>query len=72
LSGAAKVEAIIPEHWVGMSAAPLTIPADAETGELVLTFGPRAGPFNAPLLLRATVVTPSTPVVAETKIDVVP
>jgi hypothetical protein len=71
LSGAAKVEAVLPEHWKGVTAAPLVIPADGEAGELVLSFAKDCGPFNAPLVIRATVETKDTPVTAEAKVEVV-
>lgn len=72
LIGAARIEAILPGHWKGVSAAPLTIPADGESGELVLSFARDCGPFNAPLVIRATVQAKGTPVTAEAKVDVVP
>jgi hypothetical protein len=71
LTGAAKVEAVLPEHWKGVTAAPLTIAADGEAGELVLTFAKDCGPFNAPLVIRATVEAKDTPVTAEAKVEVV-
>jgi hypothetical protein len=71
LAGAAKVEAVIPEHWKGVTAEPLVIGADADAGELVLKFAKDCGPFNAPLVVRATVQTKATPVTAETKVEVV-
>jgi hypothetical protein len=71
LTGAAKIEAVLPEHWKGVTAVPLTIAADADSGELVLKFAKDCGPFNAPLLIRATVSEPKTPVIAETKVEVV-
>jgi len=54
-----------------LTAAPLTIPANAESGDLVLHFAKDCGPFNAPLVIRATVETKDTPVTAEAKVDVV-
>jgi hypothetical protein len=65
------VEVVLPEHVKGVSAAKLVVPADRSEGELVLTFAPDAGPFNVPLLVRATVTTPRGPVVAETKVEAV-
>ena len=43
----------------------------SDSGELVLRFGKDCGPFNAPLVIRATVETKDTPVVAEAKVEVV-
>ena len=71
LTGAAKVEAVLPEHWKGVTASPLVIAADGEAGELVLKFAKDCGPFNSPLVIRATVETKDTPVAAEAKVDVV-
>jgi len=71
LTGAAKVEVVLPEHWKGVTAAPLTIAADADVGELVLKFAKDCGPFNAPLLVRATVETKETPVTSEAKVELV-
>ncbi|WP_439628495.1 hypothetical protein [Gemmata sp.] len=71
LAGPAKVEAVLPAHWKGVTAAPLVIPAGRDTGELVLTFAKDCGPFNAPLVVRATVETRDTPVTAEAKVEIV-
>jgi hypothetical protein len=71
LTGAAKIEIVPPEHWRGITALPLTIPAHAESAELVLRFAKDCGPFNAPLVIRAMVETKETPVTAEAKVDVV-
>ncbi|MBN9121420.1 MAG: hypothetical protein J0I06_20090 [Planctomycetes bacterium] len=71
LSGAATVELVLPEHVKGVSAAKLVVPADRTDGELVLTFAPDAGPFNVPLVLKATVPTDRGPVTAETKVEAV-
>jgi hypothetical protein len=71
LSGPAAVELVLPEHVKGVKAAKLVVPADKSDGELVLTFAPDAGPFNVPLLLRATVTTDRGPVTAEAKVEAV-
>jgi hypothetical protein len=71
LVGPATVILVVPEHVKGVTAAKLVVPADRGDGELVLTFTPDAGPFNVPLVLRATVSTPKGPVTAETKVDAV-
>jgi hypothetical protein len=71
LNGPAVVELVLPEHVKGVQAAKLVVPADKSEGDLVLTFAPDAGPFNAPLLLRATVATDSGPVTAESKVEAV-
>ncbi|HEV3438415.1 MAG TPA: hypothetical protein VG122_13715 [Gemmata sp.] len=71
LKGDVKVEVVLPDHWKGLTAVPLLIPATGETGEMVLKFAKDCGPFNAPLLIRATAVTPETPIVAEAKMELV-
>jgi hypothetical protein len=71
LTGAVRVEAVLPDHWKGVTAAPLVIASDADTGELMLKFAKECGPFNAPLVVRATVTEPTTPVVAEAKVEIV-
>jgi hypothetical protein len=71
LSGPATVELVLPEHVRGVSAGKLVLPADRADGEFVLKFAPDAGPFNVPLVLRATVVTDRGPVTAETKVEAV-
>jgi hypothetical protein len=69
-----RVELVVPAHIHGVSAEPLTLPADQATGTLTLQFAAEnRGPFNMPLLLRATALkSPTDPVVAETKVEVVP
>jgi hypothetical protein len=71
LQGEVKVEAAIPEHWKGIVATPLRIAANDDSGEIVFKFARDCGPFNMPLLIRATLTTPDTPVVAEAKVEVV-
>ncbi len=71
LSGPATVEVVLPEHAKGVAATKLVVPADKSEGELIVKFAPDAGPFNVPLLLRATVTTDRGPVTAETKVEAV-
>ncbi len=71
LEGSVKVEALIPEHWQGVRALPLNLPPGEDHGELILRFDADYGPFNAPLVIRATLQTQTTPVIAEVKVDVV-
>jgi hypothetical protein len=72
LHGPARVEVVQPEHWKGLRSAPIAIGADQESGELVLLFDKDHGPFNAPLVLRATIETKETPVTAEARVEIVP
>src|SRR6185312_6604307 len=71
LAGAVVVSAAVPEHWKGVRIAPTTIPADRSSGELAVTFDRDCGPFNMPLTIRATLTTPTTPIVAEAKLEIV-
>ncbi len=71
LSGPATVELVLPEHVKGVTVARLVVAADKSEGELVLTFAKDAGPFNVPLVIKATVMTESGPVTAETKVEAV-
>jgi hypothetical protein len=66
-----KIEAMIPEHWKGITVSPITIPANSTSGELVLTFSTDAGPFNLPLTIKATASGGKSPVSAEAKLDLV-
>jgi hypothetical protein len=73
LTGPVTVAAVIPDHWKGVTAEPVTIPAGGRAGELVIRFGPgAAGPFNIPLTVRATAADGGSPATAEAKLDVVP
>lgn len=73
LPGAVKVELIAPAHIRGVTAAPMTLAADQDRGQLTLQFaGKLDGPFNMPLTIRATLVHENRPVIAEQKIDVQP
>jgi hypothetical protein len=72
LTGPVTVQAIFPEHWTGVSAADIAIPANSSTGELVLKFASGdCGPFNMPLTIRATLDTKTTPILAEANLEVV-
>jgi hypothetical protein len=67
LQGAVKLELVVPEHWRGIAAEPVTITADQNSGRFSLRFAADArGPFNMPVILRATLDEKGAPVVAET------
>jgi hypothetical protein len=73
LQGPVKLEIIVPEHLKGLAAEPVTIPADGNRGNLTIRFAKNlAGPFNQPLLLRATLTDKGEPIVAEIKLEVQP
>jgi hypothetical protein len=66
LTGAVTVECVLPDHWRGVTADAVMVPADMTDGELVLKLGKdAAGPFNMPATVRAT----SGVVVAEAKLE---
>src|SRR5205085_2668073 len=63
LVGAVRVELGRPEQVGGVSAEPIVLPAGRSEGALTVRFGPGPlGPFNAPLMVRATLVEPTGPV----------
>jgi hypothetical protein len=68
-----KVELIVADHIHGVSAEPITLLPDQTAGTLTLRFAAgRPGPFNMPLLVRATALkAENDPVVAETKLEIV-
>lgn len=71
LQGPVKVELVVASHLRGITADPILIPADANTGALSVRIGPDLSrPINLPLLVRATVTDHGEPVVAETTLDV--
>ena len=73
LAGPVKVELVLPEHVRGVKVEPVVIAADQTRGTLALKFDRDAlGPFNMPLVVRATLADASGPVVAETKVEIVP
>ena len=65
-----------PRHILGISADPVTIAADADSGELRIRATKQAGAFNrgifnAPLMIRATGTRDDGYVVDEAFLDVV-
>jgi hypothetical protein len=73
LAGPVKVEVVWPAHFRGVAAEPVTVPADQSRGALTLRFAPDAGgPYNMPVVVRATLADAAGPVVAETKLELVP
>lgn len=66
LTGAVKVECVFPDHWRGVTAEAVVVPADKTEGELVLKIGKdNIGPFNMQATVRAT----TGVVVAEAKLE---
>lgn len=65
LTGPATVELIVPDHIKGVRARSLVVPADRSDTVLEIDFEAVAGPFNMPLTVKASIQTPTGPVVAE-------
>lgn len=73
IAGPVRVELVIPEHVRGVSAKALQIPADEEEGAIQLRFADESlGPWNMPLVVRATAMKDGHPYTAESKLTVVP
>ena len=72
LSAPVRLELVQPPHLRDVTAAAVTVPADQETGELVMSFGDAPGPFTAPLVIRATADRAGDPLVAEASVELVP
>ena len=68
---AVKVELIVPAHMQGISAPALDVPTDSDTATLRLRFGPKPGPLNMPLIVRATSQRAGQPLVAEATLELV-
>lgn len=74
LAGKVALELIVPPHIKEIASEPSTIAADASAGILRIKCGSNPGPFNMPLVVRATLMHPATgdAVIAETKLEIVP
>ncbi len=71
VKGPVAIDLVLPEHVRGLSASTLKLGADQTEGNLVLKFAAGSGPFNMPLVVRATLNEPAGPVTAETKLEIV-
>lgn len=68
LQGEVKVELVVPPHVKGVRAEPVIVAK--EQGSLAIICDSSAvGPFNMPLLVRATLVNNGRPVLAESKVE---
>ncbi len=73
LQGPVKVELIPAAHLRGIHAAPVVVAADKSSAPLELRFAADVkGPFNAPLIVRATALDNGKPVVGETRLELRP
>jgi hypothetical protein len=71
-NGPVKLELIHPVHMRGIKAEPVTIAADQSRAVFSLHFvGDDLGPFNMPVVLRATLNDATGPAIAETKLEIV-
>jgi hypothetical protein len=73
LHGPVKIELIVPAHIRGIAADPVEVPADASSAALPIHFvaGP-LGPFNMPVVVRATLLDNGRAVIAEAKLEMLP
>jgi hypothetical protein len=72
LSGEVEVSLILPEHFRGISAEPVAIPAGSQNGSLTVNFGENPGPFNRPIIVRARIQDEQNrPVTAEATLEIV-
>jgi hypothetical protein len=73
LAGPVKVELVIPAHMRGITAEPVEVGAEDERATLAIRFAPEGrGPFNMPVVMRATLLDKGEPVVAETSLEILP
>ena len=73
VAGPVKIELVQPEHMHGIRAEPVVVAADQSRVVFRLHFASGGlGPFNMPLVLRATLDNAAAPAIAETKLELVP
>jgi hypothetical protein len=71
LAGVVKLELVVPAHMHGISAATVEVAADRSAAEFTIHFaGDTLGPFNMPVVIRATILDKGEPVVAETPLEI--
>jgi len=66
-----KVELATPSHFREVGAEPVTITAGGTNAVLRIKFGNHPGPFNMPVLVRASTVGPKKPHTAEATLELV-
>jgi hypothetical protein len=72
IEGAVRVQLVVPEHIRGVSAKAFEIPSDLDEGTIHLLFAQEtSGPWNMPLVVRATAMKGGHPYTAETTLSVV-
>jgi hypothetical protein len=71
VEGEAKLELVVPAHIKGLNGEVSTIAKGKEEGRLAIRCGTDArGPFNMPVIVRATILHDGQPVVAEAKVEI--
>ena len=71
LTGEVKLELIVPSHLQGVSGGPVVIAADRDAGAMTIRFAAALpGPFNMPVVIRATLMDGGRPVTAEAKLEI--
>ena len=66
-----KLELIVPPHMGDIAAEPVIAPAESVGGAVVIRFGRQPGPFNMPLVIRATGERGGDPIIAESPLELV-
>jgi hypothetical protein len=67
------VELIVPEHMRGLGGGPVEVAAGETRAVLPIRFAADAsGPYNMPVVIRATLLDGGKPVVAETRVEILP
>lgn len=73
ISGDVRLEVVVPEHIGGVTTQPIVVPGDQQQGSLSLKFATdQMGPFNEPLVVRATAIRDGQPYTAERTVTIVP
>lgn len=70
LQGSVRVELVLPAHLKDVRIEPVMLSDKQSAGTLQVQFGAQPGPFNMPLLLRATLTSQGRPHRAETHLEV--
>jgi hypothetical protein len=72
LMGPVKLELIRPEHVHGISAQPVLLAAEQTRADFAVHFAAgKLGPFNVPVVLRATLSDSAITAIAETTVEIV-
>jgi hypothetical protein len=73
VEGDVKLELVVPGHIKGLTGEVSTIAKSKEEGRLAIRCADNArGPFNMPVVIRATILHEGQPVVAEGKLEILP